>query len=238
MRKRLSSWLVVLLLGAITVHSSGCFGSFALTHKLYGFNKGVSGNKFIRWLVFLGFVILPIYEICITADALVLNSIEFWTGERLASNTGDGQASERVVRLSDTDTLKLSRVAGTDVLRVELLREGQEALVRYFEPLDDGMAVRDDAGALVLAAHEREDGALVLTDAAGQTRAVHSAEVLARAQQALLENGAAGLAAYAVREAGPVARGLALNACIERNPAASPPPPGAEVACPRQFEGQ
>ena len=214
MRKRLSSWLAVLLLGAISVHSSGCFGSFALTHKLYGFNKGISGNKFIRWLVFLGLVILPVYEILLVADGLVLNSIEFWTGERLASNTGDGHSPERVVRLSDTDTLKLSRVASTDVLRVELLREGQEPLVRYFEPLDDGMVVRDDAGALVLAAHEREDGALVLTDAAGQTRAVHSAEVLAEAQRALLEGGAAGLTAYALREAGPLSRGLALNTCV------------------------
>jgi hypothetical protein len=214
MRKRLSSWLAVLLLGAVTVHSTGCFGSFALTHKLYGFNQGVSGNKFIRWLVFLGFVILPVYEVIILADGLVLNSIEFWTGERLASNTGDGTSPERLVRLSDTDTLKLSRVAGTDVLRVELLREGQETRVRYFEPLDDGMAVRDDAGALVLAAHEREDGALVLTDAAGQTRAVHSAEVLEGARRALLEGGAAGLTAYALREEGPLSQGLALNTCV------------------------
>lgn len=215
MPKRLSSLFAVLLLGAVTVHSTGCFGSFALTHKLYGFNKGVSGNKFIRWLVFLGFVILPVYEVLLVADGLVLNSIEFWTGERLASNTGDGQSSERVVRLSDTDTLKLSRVVGTDVLRMELLREGQEPLVRHFEPLVDGMAVRDEAGALVLAANEREDGALVLTDASGQTRAVHSAEVLQRAEQALLEGGAAGLAAYAVREAGPLSQGLALNTCAE-----------------------
>jgi hypothetical protein len=213
MRKRLSSLLAVLLLGAVTVHSTGCFGSFALTHKLYGFNQRVSGEKFIRWLVFLGLVILPVYEILLVADGFVLNSIEFWTGERLASNTGDAPSPERVVRLSDTDTLKLSRVAGTDVLRAELLREGQEPLVRHFEPLEDGMAVRDDAGALVLAAHEREDGSLVLTDASGQTRAVHSAEVLARARQALLEGGAAGLAAYAVRETGPLSRGLALNTC-------------------------
>lgn len=215
MRRPLTSWLLVLLVGSTSVHTTGCFGSFGLTFKLYNFNKGVSGNKFIRWLVFLGFVILPVYEIVLVADALVLNSIEFWTGDRLASRTDEGAAHERVVQLNDTDTLKLSREAHTDVLRLELVREGEEPRVHYFEPLEDGLAVRDAAGALVLAAHEREDGALELTDASGQTLAVHSAEVLERARQALLEDGAAGLARYTTREAGPLSRGLALHACMD-----------------------
>lgn len=215
MRRRLSSSLVVLLLAAFSLQTTGCFGSFGLTNKIYGFNQGVSGNKFVRWLVFLGFVILPVYEICIAADALVLNSIEFWTGNRLVGSVEGASEHERVVRLNDVDTLKLSRVESTDVLRVELVREGEAPLVRFFEPLEDGMAVRDEAGALVLAAHERTDGALELTDAAGQVRAVHSAEALAQAQRAFVEDGAAGLAQAAVHEAGPLSRGLALNVCAK-----------------------
>jgi hypothetical protein len=219
MRKPLASWLTVLLLGAVTVQSTGCFGSFGLTHKLYGFNQGVSGNKFIRWLVFLGFVILPVYEIVLVADALVLNSIEFWTGNRLAAAPQDGEAQERVVHLNATDTLKLSREADSPVLRVELVREGEAPRVHYVEPLENGLAVRDEAGALVLAAHEREDGALALTDASGKTRAVHSAEVVARAHQAFLEGGARELARYTVQEAGPLARGLAHTTCTAPGPA-------------------
>ncbi|XXF79381.1 DUF3332 domain-containing protein [Myxococcaceae bacterium GXIMD 01537] len=213
MRNRLMSSLTVLMLATVTVQGTGCFGSFDLTRKIYNFNKGASDNKFVRWLIFLGLSIIPVYEVGVLVDTLVLNSIEFWTGEQPMANAAGGEASERVVRLSDTDTLKLSRDAASDVLRVELLRAGQAPQVRYFEPLEDGLAVRDEAGALVLAAHEGADGALTLTDASGATRAVHSAEVVERAREALLEGGAEGLAHYATREAAPLSRALALNTC-------------------------
>ena len=67
-----------LALGATTLTS--CYGSFGLTHKLHRWNGGI-GGKFVRWLVFLGLVIIPVYEIVILVDALVLNSVEFWTGD-------------------------------------------------------------------------------------------------------------------------------------------------------------
>lgn len=58
---------------------SSCIGSFALHGKLLSWNQGVS-NKFVNELVFLAFNIIPVYGVCYLADALVINSIEFWTG--------------------------------------------------------------------------------------------------------------------------------------------------------------
>lgn len=60
--------------------TTGCFGSFQLTRKLYSFNKTVSPDKFVQELVFLGLVIVPVYSVAALADAVFANSVEFWTG--------------------------------------------------------------------------------------------------------------------------------------------------------------
>lgn len=57
-----------------------CIGSFALTGKLLNWNKQI-GNKFVNELVFFAFWILPVYEVTALADILVINSIEFWSGD-------------------------------------------------------------------------------------------------------------------------------------------------------------
>lgn len=59
---------------------SSCIGSFALTNRLLSWNKTI-GNKFVNELVFVAFWILPVYEVAGAADFLVINSIEFWSGD-------------------------------------------------------------------------------------------------------------------------------------------------------------
>lgn len=70
--------IVCSLMGSVMLPS--CIGSFTLTNKLLSWNKQIS-NKFVNELVFFAFWILPVYEVSGLADVLVLNSIEFWSGE-------------------------------------------------------------------------------------------------------------------------------------------------------------
>lgn len=89
--------LVLALAGSLLTTS--CIGSFALTKKLLGWNSHV-GNKFVNELVFFAFWILPVYEVCALADVLVINSIEFWSGNNpVASGTKviDGQDGRYLV---------------------------------------------------------------------------------------------------------------------------------------------
>ena len=58
---------------------SSCIGSFALTNKVISWNNQV-GSKFVNELVFFAFWILPVYEVTALADVLIINSIEFWSG--------------------------------------------------------------------------------------------------------------------------------------------------------------
>ena len=69
---------------------SSCIGSFQLTNKVKDWNESL-GDKFINEVVFLAFHIVPVYEICMFADGIVFNSVEFWTGERLVASAGERQ---------------------------------------------------------------------------------------------------------------------------------------------------
>jgi len=59
---------------------SSCIGSFALSSKVLAWNKTID-NKFVNEVVFFALTIVPVYPVCLVADVLVINSIEFWSGE-------------------------------------------------------------------------------------------------------------------------------------------------------------
>ncbi len=84
--KKLSLKASAQLLGMALILSS-CVGSFGLHQRLANWNMSI-GNKLVNELVFLGCNIVPVYEVCYLADALVINSIEFWTGDNPIAAVG------------------------------------------------------------------------------------------------------------------------------------------------------
>jgi hypothetical protein len=115
--------------------TSGCFGSFNVTRKVWAFNKDVSKNKFIQEAVFLGMNIIPVYGVAGFIDVIGANLVEFWTGEnpvKMASRTKVGTQSVQsvvyqeagaktmVVRGFEADSLSwmttVQPVAGTDLM--------------------------------------------------------------------------------------------------------------------------
>lgn len=81
--------LTLLFVAALSscVLFSSCIGSFNLSNKVLSWNKGV-GSKFVNELVFAAFWIIPVYEITTLADVLVINSIEFWSGNNPVADAG------------------------------------------------------------------------------------------------------------------------------------------------------
>lgn len=67
---------------------SSCVGSFGLHSKLVNWNQSI-GNKFVNELVYLACNIIPVYGVCYLADAVVINSIEFWSGSNPMASVGD-----------------------------------------------------------------------------------------------------------------------------------------------------
>ena len=77
------------LLLSATILLSSCIGSFGLTSKVKNWNDSL-GDKFVNELVFFCMLCVPIYEVSMLVDVVVLNSIEFWTGDNpVASNVGE-----------------------------------------------------------------------------------------------------------------------------------------------------
>ena len=151
--------------------SAGCFGSFALTRKLWDFNNTVSREKGIKELLFLVLVIVPVYEIAALGDALIFNTVEFWGGKNPITTTRHGDRDVVVERTADG-------------LHIEVLEPGKAA--RSFD-----IAVRDDGatalerGRGVPSATASVDGAgVTLLDASGREllhRTMPEAEALAAA---------------------------------------------------------
>lgn len=69
---------VLLLLAA-----TGCIGSFELTSGVHDWNMQVGDSRWVREGLFLLLVIVPVYELCLLGDALLFNTIEFWSGDNL-----------------------------------------------------------------------------------------------------------------------------------------------------------
>ena len=76
MKKGYLKTMAIVLSGAIMTTS--CVGSFTMFNKLAHWNKNATDSKILNEIIFL--IISPAYAFCGVADALVLNSIEFWSG--------------------------------------------------------------------------------------------------------------------------------------------------------------
>ena len=74
---KMTCLMVAILCGSILF--SSCIGSFKLFNNLKTWNQSI-GSKFANELVFFCFWVLPVYEIAVLADVVLLNSIEFWSG--------------------------------------------------------------------------------------------------------------------------------------------------------------
>lgn len=86
MKKKSFTVALSIILGSSLLFSS-CIGSFGLSNKLLSWNQSID-SKFVNELVFIAFCIVPVYEISLLADVLVLNSIEFWSGNNPVADTG------------------------------------------------------------------------------------------------------------------------------------------------------
>ena len=147
------------LAGFLPLATSGCFGGFELTKKVYRFNKQVSPDKWVRELMFLVLVIVPVYGFSTLIDGVILNSIEFWTGRNpILAQNGDSQTirteqgSATLTRV-DANTLDVRLRAGDgQEQHFVMAREG------------DGFAARSLEGSL-LARVAEVDGRPALVEA-------------------------------------------------------------------------
>ncbi|HTY38561.1 MAG TPA: DUF3332 family protein [Bacteroidota bacterium] len=174
--KAVSSILIAMMLTT----ALGCYGSFPLINKVYKFN-GTLGNKFVNELGFLVMNIVPVYGVAGFIDAVLLNTIEFWTGKNPVTTSNDV-----VVPLNPTSSLTLRGGDGS-VLLTTTTDEGIQQYV--FQKGTDGTVVKDINGNVLARCSMTPDGGmcifdghsnLIATCSAAQVRSLAQSDNLAR----------------------------------------------------------
>ena len=128
MKKIFRNAIVALLLVAVGAMATGCYGSFRLTSKVHEWNGQISESKWVNELIFVAFCIIPVYDVCMIADAIIFNSIEFWGGTNPISME-EGQVDESDVQYKG----KNYRVIKTrNNIAVEAINGSESASFRYF----------------------------------------------------------------------------------------------------------
>jgi hypothetical protein len=120
MKRKFTVMATAVLLSSSIMFSS-CIGSFTLFNKVLSWNQSV-GDKWINELVFLVLWAVPVYEIAFFIDGVVLNSIEFWTGENPASAE---------VQVKQVETKNGLVTITKDANGYQLQKEGDEEIVEF-----------------------------------------------------------------------------------------------------------
>jgi hypothetical protein len=157
---------------------SGCYGPFYLVRKVHKFNGEVSDNKWIVEVVYLLTAhLIPVYGIAGLADAIIFNSIEFWTGENpLAETASEGApASRRIVRGDSEYRLTLAGQNGEELV-IEQFVKGEPGPTLRLQRRGDGVVALDGEGATLFSSRTEADGRVVVSDAAGKQVASYSGE--------------------------------------------------------------
>jgi hypothetical protein len=79
MKRKMTMMATVIILSSSVLFSS-CVGSFSLFNRVLKWNQSVN-DDWVNELLFVLLWIVPVYEVSGVIDAVVLNSVEFWTGE-------------------------------------------------------------------------------------------------------------------------------------------------------------
>lgn len=141
---------IALLLILTVTTSIGCTGSFNLTKKVYNAHRSQT-DKWADELFFLGCVLLPIYGIATWADAIIFNSIEFWTGENpVALNT----SGEKKLVNSKGEEMTVAYNAETDQITLQT-KDSQKIVL---ERTDGAVLAKDEAGNILYSAVTKENG--------------------------------------------------------------------------------
>lgn len=151
MNKLFKKIVVLTLVATMAVMSVGCYGSFNLTKKVYNWN-GSLGNKWVVELVFLACYVVPVYSIAGFIDVVILNSLEFWTGNNPMASSVSSEDGTTVSFNAETKQVEISYAGKTFILAQE----------------DGKSVVKSADGTVLAAAVKNQDGSMSILDAQGK----------------------------------------------------------------------
>ncbi len=165
--KAITRIIALLVVVILLVNVAGCYGSFALTKKLYNWN-GTVGDKWMNSVVMWVLMWLPVYNAAGFIDLVILNTVEFWTG----TNPMTMNAGEQNIKYASNDgktykitmsknNLNITETAGPD--------KGKTVTLAY-SPEDSNWTMNDGKTESIIAS--LNSGKLNLISPSGDTKSV------------------------------------------------------------------
>ena len=65
-----------------------CLGPFNASRGVLNWNAELHENDAVCEVVFIGLNIIPVYPLVLLGDAIIFNSVEYWTGENPIDDPG------------------------------------------------------------------------------------------------------------------------------------------------------
>ena len=152
MSKRIIQVTAMLLIVVFLSFSSiSCYGSFTLTKKLYKWNGSLE-NKFLSSAVMWVMFIIPVYGVTGFIDFVILNLIEFWTGE----NPVTMSAGDIEVQYVEKDGKQYKITATKN--RFDIQEQGTDRVVSLvYQESDMGWYVESEKGMIKVAEFSDEN---------------------------------------------------------------------------------
>jgi hypothetical protein len=146
--------LVLGLVATVVTTATGCFGTgrFRAMNAVYDFNKAASDNGVVRSLLMVGLIVVQAYTVSFLIDAIVLNTMDFFNGGKVASTETLPDGTKLMMAKIDADTVRVRHVdlggkeSSFDVVRVGdhagYVRAADGRIVGNVEKLSDGRLVQ------------------------------------------------------------------------------------------------
>lgn len=155
------------LLGAMAPLALSCYGNFPLTKAVYRMNAHAgdgagdkTGRKLVQSVVMWVLVIVPVYAVATFADAIVMNLIEFWSGEPVTISSAQTKDGVEVA-------LKPGQNGNEALLTVK--RDGKLLAEQHIVKTGEGrFEMRDARGAVTGRVFRTAAGEIQLADAQGR----------------------------------------------------------------------
>lgn len=175
--------LVVIV--CICTYLNGCYGTFPLTNAVYRINGKISSNTVINSIVLIIFAIFGVYGISMLVDAIILNSVEFWSGETmdLSKTYTDEDGNTVTLAKGEHENEAILQVHNGDTLVTERL---------YRRNVDGTTSIMLMDGTLVATVQPTENGEFLLTQAGSSEPTLLTAESLAEFRTSALAKGSFG----------------------------------------------
>ena len=167
------------------VFCSGCTGTFMLTKKVYNLHRQQE-DKWTDELLFLCFTIIPVYGLATLGDAIVFNSIEFWTGD----NPIEAKSQNKIEKVGFDDNIHaiMTYTKETDNVKIDAFKAKKFKTSLVLERNISGVSAKDSLGNIIYTATKDAFGGITIYDSNKKLVKYFSPEEISIKKQNFLNN--------------------------------------------------